>query len=147
MGDFENLNETRRYWKLKDEAQDRIVWRTQFGRGCGSVGNTDCGMNYISCAVQITKLLFVQFFQPPATSSLLGPNIFLSTLFFEHPQPMPLPQFEIPSFTPVQKTTGEFTVLYILTFIFWLAKRKTHLERSLLPINRHGRRINHGSLT
>jgi hypothetical protein len=25
--------ETRRYWKLKEEAQDRTLWRTQFGRG------------------------------------------------------------------------------------------------------------------
>jgi hypothetical protein len=24
---------SRRYWKLKEEAQDRTLWRTQFGRG------------------------------------------------------------------------------------------------------------------
>jgi hypothetical protein len=34
---LDNLKETRRYWKLKEEAQDRILWRTQFGRGYGPV--------------------------------------------------------------------------------------------------------------
>jgi hypothetical protein len=28
-----NLREVRRYWKLKEEALDRTVWRTRFGRG------------------------------------------------------------------------------------------------------------------
>jgi hypothetical protein len=31
------LPESRRYWKLKEEAQDRTLWRTQFGRGYGPV--------------------------------------------------------------------------------------------------------------
>ena len=30
------LNETQRYRKLKEEAVDRTVWRTAFGRGCGN---------------------------------------------------------------------------------------------------------------
>jgi hypothetical protein len=30
---LDELKETRRYWKLKEEAQDRTLWRTQFGRG------------------------------------------------------------------------------------------------------------------
>jgi hypothetical protein len=34
---FDDLKEARRYWKLKKEAQDRILWRTQFGRGHGPV--------------------------------------------------------------------------------------------------------------
>jgi hypothetical protein len=29
--------EKRRYWKLKEEALDRILWRTRFGRGYGTV--------------------------------------------------------------------------------------------------------------
>jgi hypothetical protein len=29
--------EKRRYWKLKEEALDRILWRTHFGRGYGPV--------------------------------------------------------------------------------------------------------------
>jgi hypothetical protein len=28
-----DLKESRKYWKLKEEAQDRTLWRTQFGRG------------------------------------------------------------------------------------------------------------------
>jgi hypothetical protein len=31
------LKEARRYWKLTEKAQDRTLWRTQFGRGYGSV--------------------------------------------------------------------------------------------------------------
>lgn len=26
-----------RYWKSKEEAPDRIFWRSRFGRGCGLV--------------------------------------------------------------------------------------------------------------
>jgi hypothetical protein len=33
---LDDLKEARRYWKLKEEAQDRTLWRTQFGRGYGS---------------------------------------------------------------------------------------------------------------
>jgi len=33
----DDLKERRGYWKLKDEALDRTVWRTGFGRGCGPV--------------------------------------------------------------------------------------------------------------
>jgi hypothetical protein len=32
-----DLKEEIRYWKLKKEAQDRTLWRTQFGRGYGPV--------------------------------------------------------------------------------------------------------------
>jgi hypothetical protein len=32
-----DLKEKRRYWKLKEEALDRIVWGTRFGRGYGPV--------------------------------------------------------------------------------------------------------------
>jgi hypothetical protein len=32
-----DLKEKRRYWKLKEEALDRIMWRTHFGRGNGPI--------------------------------------------------------------------------------------------------------------
>jgi hypothetical protein len=32
-----DLKEKRRYWKLKEEALDHILWRTRFGRGYGPV--------------------------------------------------------------------------------------------------------------
>jgi uncharacterized membrane protein YgaE (UPF0421/DUF939 family) len=32
---LDDLMEKRRYCKLKEEALDRILWRTRFGRGCG----------------------------------------------------------------------------------------------------------------
>jgi hypothetical protein len=34
---LDDLNDARRYWKLKEEAQDLTLLRTQFARGCGPV--------------------------------------------------------------------------------------------------------------
>jgi hypothetical protein len=34
---LDDLKEARRYCKLKEEAQDHTLWRTQFGRGYGPV--------------------------------------------------------------------------------------------------------------
>ena len=34
---LDDLEETRGCWKLKEEAPDRTLWRTCFGRGCESV--------------------------------------------------------------------------------------------------------------
>jgi hypothetical protein len=34
---LDDLKETRRYWKLKEEALDRTLWRTGFGRGYSPV--------------------------------------------------------------------------------------------------------------
>jgi hypothetical protein len=34
---LDDLKEKKRYWKLKEEALDRILWRTCFGRGYGPV--------------------------------------------------------------------------------------------------------------
>jgi hypothetical protein len=34
---LEDLKEKKRYWKLKEEALDRALWRTCFGRGYGPV--------------------------------------------------------------------------------------------------------------
>jgi hypothetical protein len=34
---LDEMKETRRYWKLKEEVQDRTLWRTQFGIGYGAV--------------------------------------------------------------------------------------------------------------
>ena len=42
------------------------------------------------------------FLHSPFTSSLLDPNILLSTPILNHPQPTFLPQCERPSFTPMQ---------------------------------------------
>jgi hypothetical protein len=34
---LDDLKENRSYWKLKEEALDRTLWRTRFGRGNGPV--------------------------------------------------------------------------------------------------------------
>jgi hypothetical protein len=34
---LDDLKEKRGYWKLKEEALDRTLWRTRFGRGYGPV--------------------------------------------------------------------------------------------------------------
>jgi hypothetical protein len=40
---LDGLKEMKEYRKLKEEAIDRTLWRTGFGRGCGCL-KTDCGM-------------------------------------------------------------------------------------------------------
>jgi hypothetical protein len=42
---LDNLKETRGYWKLKEQAPDRTVWRTGFGRGCGPVVRQTAQLN------------------------------------------------------------------------------------------------------
>jgi hypothetical protein len=34
---LDDFKEKKRYWKLKEEALDRTLWRTRFGRGYGHV--------------------------------------------------------------------------------------------------------------
>ena len=34
---LDDLEESRRCWKLRDEMLDRTVWRTRYGRGCGNI--------------------------------------------------------------------------------------------------------------
>jgi hypothetical protein len=34
---LDDLKEARRYWNMKEEAQDGTLWRTQFGKGYGPV--------------------------------------------------------------------------------------------------------------
>jgi hypothetical protein len=34
---LDDLTEKRGYWKLKEEALDRTLWRTRIGGGCGPV--------------------------------------------------------------------------------------------------------------
>jgi hypothetical protein len=40
---LDNLKEKRRYWKLKEEAIDRTLWRTSFGSGYGPVVRQTAG--------------------------------------------------------------------------------------------------------
>jgi hypothetical protein len=58
------------------------------------------------------------FLHYPITSSLLGPNILLSILFFKHPQSTFLPQCERPSFTPVQNNRQNFISVYLNFYIY-----------------------------
>jgi hypothetical protein len=45
---LDDLKEKKRYWKLKEEALDRTLWRARFGRGYGPVvRQTDYRMNEI----------------------------------------------------------------------------------------------------
>ena len=41
---LDDLKENRGYWKLKEDALDRSLWRTRFGRGYGPLV-TDYRMN------------------------------------------------------------------------------------------------------
>jgi hypothetical protein len=40
---LDDLREKKRYWKLKEEALDRTLWRARFGRGCGPVVRETAG--------------------------------------------------------------------------------------------------------
>ena len=42
---LDDLKERRVYWKLKEEALDRAVWRTGFGRDCGPVVRNTAEIN------------------------------------------------------------------------------------------------------
>jgi hypothetical protein len=42
---LDDLKKKRRYWKLKEEALDRTLWRTRFGREYGPVTRQDYSMN------------------------------------------------------------------------------------------------------
>jgi hypothetical protein len=44
----DDLKEKKGYWKLKEEALDRTLWRTRFGRGYGPVVQTTELTNYFS---------------------------------------------------------------------------------------------------
>ena len=57
------------------------------------------------------------FLHSPVTSSLLGPYILLSTLFSNTLKPAFLPQFEQPSFTPIQNNGQNYISLYLNFYI------------------------------
>ena len=74
------------------------------------------------------------FLHSLVTSSLLGPNIPLSTLFSNTPQPTFLPQCEQSSFTLIQNR-GKIIVLYVLILYFCIANWKTkNLHRKTINI-------------
>jgi hypothetical protein len=79
--------------------------------------------NDIWGSVQITKLLTVQLLHSPVTSSLLGPNILLRTLFSNTLSPRSSLNVRDQVSRPY-KTTSRIMVLYILTFTL-LDSRKT----------------------
>ena len=43
---LDDLTKTTGYWELKEEALDRTVWRTGFGRDCGPAVKTEYDMSY-----------------------------------------------------------------------------------------------------
>jgi hypothetical protein len=44
---LDDVNETRGYWEMKEEALDGTVWKTGFGRGCGPV--VRCTVGSLRC--------------------------------------------------------------------------------------------------
>jgi hypothetical protein len=68
--------------------------------------------------VQIIKLLVMKFSPLPVTSSHLGPNTLLSTLFSKTPQPMFILQREQPCFTPIQNNRQNFVFVYLNLYSF-----------------------------
>ena len=52
------------------------------------------------------------------TSSLIGPNIFLSTPILEYPQPTFLPQCDGSSLTSIHKNGPNYSCVYLYLYIF-----------------------------
>ena len=52
------------------------------------------------------------FLHSPVTSSLLGPNTVLQHPILKHPQPTFLPQWQRPSFTPIQNNGQYYSSIY-----------------------------------
>ena len=53
------------------------------------------------------------FLHSPVTSSLLGPNVFLNTLFSNPLQATFLPQCQRPGFTPIQNIRQNYSPVYL----------------------------------
>ena len=61
---------TRRYYKLKEEALDRILWRTRFGRGYGPAERL--------CDVKMMMMMMIfDYFQQRIVKNALGRGFFL----------------------------------------------------------------------
>ena len=52
---LDGLRETREHWTLKEEALDRSLWRTRFGRGCGPVVRQTMVFEYFKGVIQFKK--------------------------------------------------------------------------------------------
>ena len=71
-------------------------------------------LNNIGWEVKILQLLSLcHFLHCPFTSSLLGPNIPLNTLFTKHPLPVFPPQCQQPSFTHIQSNQQNYRSVYL----------------------------------
>ena len=66
------------------------------------------GEEYRSLSSSLCSLL-----HSPVTSSLLGPNILLNTMFSNRPQLPFLPQYQRPSFTPIQNNRKNYSSIYL----------------------------------
>jgi len=69
--------------------------------------------------IKISRSSLCSFLHSPVTSSLLGPNIILNTLFLNTLQHTFLSQCERPSFTPIQNNRQNCSSVYlILSFLY-----------------------------
>jgi hypothetical protein len=67
---LDDLKEKRRFWKLKEEALGRTLWRIRFGRGYGPVVKTDYRMNDIRMSVGRGPYYFFMLFRNHTCESL-----------------------------------------------------------------------------
>jgi hypothetical protein len=74
-------------------------------------------LNNIYWKVQIMELLIMQFFQSRVTSSHLGPNILLSTLF-SNTLSLCCSQCERPSFTPIKNMKQNYSFVDFNLYVF-----------------------------
>ena len=56
---LDDLKERRGYWKLREEAQDRTVWRTGFGIGCVPVVRQTAELMNECYRFGVTRMIFL----------------------------------------------------------------------------------------
>ena len=56
---LDNRKETREYRKLKEEALDRILWRTHYVRGYGPVLKQTMGRTDVIVGTELSRLMIV----------------------------------------------------------------------------------------
>jgi hypothetical protein len=85
---LDDLKEMKRYWKLKEEALDRTLWRARFGRGYGPVvrQTTEC-MNECGdyCRLERSAFIIVKKYYQGHKGSKME-YTFYQKIKYKHPQ-------------------------------------------------------------
>jgi hypothetical protein len=128
---LDDLKETRRHWKLKEEVLDRTVWRTGCGRGCGPVVRmNDLWISYIANTWYIWDLWCVKFHLDRVFSEYF--NFFCRFL----PQVPPSYFFHVMNANLSVASVAHWLLILLLQWIL--------MQEFLCPISRHCDKVQDG---